>query len=281
MPTHVRSRSAPNTSSPARVLLALAAALSACANHPAPSGSASTTVPAPTAPGDSPAAASAPAAAPSASASAATSAPSSSAPPTASAASGSPADPAAPALSWLGVPVDPSIRFAKKVRNPAEHSPVWGFAGEIQVPVGWRGKHVENLPQGFAVLNAPDDTAAIVLVNYELAPWNEDFVNGRAEYWAGGELLLQFEGWGPPVPIAIGDQHTPGSLLHGKGLRKKKPQELWLIRRRFPSATTGNSVLMAVGVIDVDAPALRRAELLAALASFTPENVGAGPTRRP
>ena len=178
---------------------------------------------------------------------------------------------AAPAPSWLGVAIDPSVRFVRTLRLPAQRDRA--YAAEIQVPAGW---HVVNLENGqydetlAYMAIAPEKLALVILLTFEPGLWHETLVNGAAARWLGVSGGVEVQGWDAPVPVEIGAERTPGARVLGRGVLGRGPADLWQVRRRFPSPESGKHALVAAGAVARRAPAARRAEMLACLATFAP-----------
>lgn len=175
-------------------------------------------------------------------------------------------------MSWLGVEVDPAVRFERTVRIASQRQP--SFAAEIGVPVGW---NVVNLQNGhydatLAYLAiAPDRSALAILLVFEPGIWHESLVHQEVERWltvSGGVTAI--EGWDAPLPITIGAAGTPGAKVMGRGTLGRAAAELWQVRRRFPSTESGRYALVVAGAAQRSAPPARRAELLGCLATFRP-----------
>lgn len=191
--------------------------------------------------------------------------------PSASIVAAPPATSASASASWLGVPVDPSVRFSDTIRVAREDGR--RFEAELRVPMGWHTVPLVNAMSGQTQARmaiAPDKAALIILMVYTAGVWHEIALGNDVGRWlsvSGG--VSSIEPWGAPTPIELGDGRTPGTRLLGAGTLGREPAELWQVRRRFPSATTGKRALIAAGAIQRSAPPARRAELLAALATFS------------
>lgn len=193
----------------------------------------------------------------------------------AASASASVAEPPAP-LSWVGVPVDPSIELSK----PMEFS-----GAKLRLPADWKTLNVANgmseTDEGvLAYVKAPPGPSkephwgavekdAVLLITTHAA-----IDDSLLDYGAGARFGLNAdagaEHWDAPVATELGPKHTPVFVLRARGKLGGQAADLWQLRRKFPTGKKGFGwSLLVLGAVRTSASAEVRARFLASLASLT------------